>query len=83
MDFGFGGFGFQIPNAIDKLKIGARQRANIKLVNCLNDLLRVDAGGSGGRSPPEFFGHLTSRNSFSGGAAPDFINHYYTLAQIT
>ena len=49
---GFGVFGFQIPNAIDKLKIGALQRANFKLVNCLNDWVRVDARGSGGRSPP-------------------------------
>ena len=53
MDFGFGGFGFQIPNAIDKLKIGALQRANFKLVNCLNDWLRVDAGGSGELAPPQ------------------------------
>ena len=59
LDFGFqvsdfgllGGFSFQIPNAIDKLKIGALQRANFKLVNCLNDWLRVDAGGSGGLAP--------------------------------
>ena len=40
-DFGFRGFSFQIPNAIDKLKIGALQRANFKLVNCLNDWLLV------------------------------------------
>ena len=51
MDFGFGGIAFQIPNAIDKLKIGALQRANFKLVNCLNDWLRVDARGSGGLAP--------------------------------
>ena len=50
---GFGGFSFQIPNAIDKLKIGALQRANSKLVNCLNDWLRVDAGGSGGLAPQQ------------------------------
>ena len=47
-DFRFGVFGFQIPNAIDKLNIDALQRANFKLVNCLNDWLRVDARGPGG-----------------------------------
>ena len=35
----FGGFGFQTPNAIDKLKIGALQRANFKLVNCLKPMV--------------------------------------------
>ena len=44
-------FNFQIANAIDKFKIGALQRANFKLINCLNDWLRVDAGGSGGLAP--------------------------------
>ena len=60
---GFGGFSIQIPNAIDKLKIGALQRANFKLVNCLNDWLRVDAGGSGGLAPQQGRGGL-------GGDAP-------------
>ena len=53
MDLGFGGFSFQIPNAIDKLKIGALQCPNFKLVNCLNDWLRVDARGSGGLAPSQ------------------------------
>ena len=42
-DCGFAEFSFQIPNAIDKLKI----------VNCLNDWLRVDAGGVGGLAPQQ------------------------------
>ena len=59
-DFGFwvrilgcGVFSIQIPNAIDKLKIGALQRADFQLVNCRNDWLRVDAGGSGGLAPQQ------------------------------